>query len=56
MYRDVPGMPLFLCSVHSMITWMRLPFFAMRCFEKRSAKVEVFFEREASKIKKTKKL
>jgi hypothetical protein len=31
MWRDVPGKPLFLCSVHSKMTWMRLPlpFFAM---------------------------
>jgi hypothetical protein len=25
MYREVPGSPDVLCSVHSMITWMRLP-------------------------------
>jgi hypothetical protein len=34
MYRDVPGKPLVLCSVHSMITWMRasLDFFAICLF------------------------
>lgn len=29
MYRDVPGIPLPLCSVHSKITWILLPFLAM---------------------------
>jgi hypothetical protein len=30
-YREVPGSPDSLCSVHSRMTWMRLPFdfFAM---------------------------
>lgn len=28
-YRDVPGMPEFLCSVHSRITCTLFPFFAM---------------------------
>ena len=30
MYREVPGIPEFLCSVHSKITWTLLPFLAMR--------------------------
>jgi len=29
MYREVPGTPLVFCSVHSMITWILLPFFAI---------------------------
>lgn len=31
MWREVPGRPLFLCSVHSKMIWMRLPllFFAI---------------------------
>ncbi len=29
MYRLVPGRPLFLCSVHSRITWTLFPFFAI---------------------------
>ncbi len=29
MYLDVPGLPLFLCSVHSSITCTLLPFFAI---------------------------
>src|SRR5690606_40465058 len=29
MYLEVPGMPDSLCSVHSKITWILLPFFAI---------------------------
>ncbi len=32
MYLDVPGCPLFLCSVHSSITCILLPFFAIVLF------------------------
>jgi hypothetical protein len=41
-YLEVPGIPLFLCSVHSMMTWMRLPFFAMS-FPKMDRKSSGYF-------------
>lgn len=31
-YRDIPGIPLSLCSMHSRITWTLLPFFAIVYF------------------------
>src|SRR5689334_20978934 len=43
MWRLMPGMPVALCSVHSKITWILLPFFAMILYDLLQHEVAVRF-------------
>lgn len=53
MYREVPGKPEFLCSVHSRITCIRFPFFAIVLLFSGRQRYEFFLLRRNTSQKKT---